>query len=60
MDTTWRCFLHGDKSELSLAVNSVATMVKEGLIEDNDNKVNPTGNTTKAEAAVFFYRLYNK
>ncbi|MEC0169101.1 S-layer homology domain-containing protein [Paenibacillus graminis] len=50
-----------DKSEVaSYAVNSVAAMVKEGLIEGSGNKVNPTGNTTKAEAAVFLYRLYNK
>ncbi|WP_438448073.1 S-layer homology domain-containing protein [Gorillibacterium sp. sgz5001074] len=50
-----------DKSEVAFyAVNSVATMVKEGLILGSDNKVNPTGNTTKAEAAVFLYRIYNK
>ncbi len=50
-----------DKSKVaSYAVNSVATMVKEGLIVGSDNKVNPTGNTTKAEAAVFLYKLYNK
>lgn len=50
-----------DKSDIaSYAVNSVANMVKEGLIEGSDNKVNPTGNTTKAEAAVFLYRLYHK
>jgi GH35 family endo-1,4-beta-xylanase len=50
-----------DKAEVaSYAVSSVAAMVKEGLIEGSDNKVNPTGNTTKAEAAVFLYRLYNK
>ncbi len=50
-----------DKSEVaSYAVNSVAAMMKEGLIEGGDNKVNPTGNTTRAEAAVILYRLYNK
>lgn len=50
-----------DKSEVaSYAVSSVAALVKEGLIEGSDNQVNPTGNTTKAEAAVFLYRLYNK
>jgi GH35 family endo-1,4-beta-xylanase len=50
-----------DKSEVaSYAVNSVAAMIKEGLIEGGDNKVNPTGNTTRAEAAVILYRLYNK
>ncbi|MDF2936909.1 MAG: beta,4-xylanase [Paenibacillaceae bacterium] len=50
-----------DKSEVATyAVNSIATLVKEGLIEGGDSKVNPTGNTTRAEAAVFLYRLYNK
>ncbi|WP_342564237.1 S-layer homology domain-containing protein [Paenibacillus sp. FSL R7-0345] len=50
-----------DKSEVaSYAVNSVAAMIKEGLIEGSGNKVNPAGNTTRAEAAVFLYRLYNK
>ena len=50
-----------DKSEVaSYAVNSIATLVMEGLIEGNDSQVNPTGNTTRAEAAVFLYRLYNK
>lgn len=49
-----------DKSKVaSYAVNSVAVMVKEGLIEGSGNQVNPTGNTTRAEAAVFLYRLYN-
>ncbi|WP_054750021.1 S-layer homology domain-containing protein [Ruminiclostridium josui] len=49
-----------DKSKIaSYAVNSVATMVKEGLIVGSNNKVNPTVNATKAEAAVFLYKLYN-
>ncbi|OMF88671.1 S-layer homology domain-containing protein [Paenibacillus sp. FSL R7-0273] len=50
-----------DKSRVaSYAVNSVAAMVKEGLIEGSGSKINPAGNTTRAEAAVFLYRLYNK
>ncbi len=50
-----------DRSKIaSYAVNSVATMVKEGLIVGSDNKVNPTGNLTKAEAAVFLYKLYSR
>jgi endo-1,4-beta-xylanase len=48
------------KSVASYAANSVATIVKEGLIVGNSNKINPTGNTTRAEAAVFLYRIYNK
>ncbi|MDD3363508.1 MAG: S-layer homology domain-containing protein [Syntrophomonas sp.] len=42
------------------AVNGVASVVKEGLIVGSGDKVNPLGNTTRAEAAVFLYRLYNK
>lgn len=50
-----------DKSKVaSYALGSVAAMVKEGLIQGSGNKINPAGNTTKAEAAVFLYRLYNK
>jgi hypothetical protein len=42
------------------AVNSVATVVKEGLIIGSGGKVDPLGNTSRAEAAVFLYRIYNK
>jgi hypothetical protein len=48
------------KNIASYATNSVATIVKEGLIVGSNNKINPTGNTTRAEAAVFLYRAYNK
>jgi hypothetical protein len=48
------------KSIAAYAANSVATIVKEGLIVGSNNKINPTGNTTRAEAAVFLYRVYNK
>ena len=51
----------GDKSLVSpYAVNSVASVVKEGLIVGRGDKVNPLGNTTRAEAAIFLYRIYNK
>lgn len=50
-----------DKSFVAAyAVNSVATVVKEGLIVGSGGKVNPLGNTTRAEAAAFLYRIYNK
>ncbi|WP_145052977.1 S-layer homology domain-containing protein [Paenibacillus xylanexedens] len=50
-----------DQSQIApYAVDSVAILINEGLIEGSNNKVNPRGNTTKAEAAVFLYRLYNK
>jgi hypothetical protein len=42
------------------AVDSVASLVNEGLIVGSDDKLNPLGNTTRAEAAVFLYRIYNK
>ncbi|WP_019228648.1 S-layer homology domain-containing protein [Sedimentibacter sp. B4] len=42
------------------AKNSISYLLNEGLIVGNDNKINPLGNTTRAEAAVFLYRIYNK
>ena len=42
------------------AIDSVASLIKEGLIVGNIDKVNPLGNTTRAEAAVFLYRVYIK
>ncbi len=42
------------------AVNSVASVVKEGLIVGSGDNVNPLGNTTRGEAAVFLHRIYNK
>ena len=50
-----------DKSLVAAyAVNSVASVVKEGLITGSGDKLNPLGNTTRAEAAVFLYRVYNR
>ena len=50
-----------DKSLIAAyAIDSVATVVKEGLIVGSGDNINPTGNTTRAEAAVFLYRIYNK
>jgi hypothetical protein len=42
------------------AADSIAALVKEGLIVGGGGKVNPLGNTTRAEAAVFLYRIYGK
>lgn len=43
------------------AVNSVAALVKSGIVVgSDDNIINPLGNTTRAEAAVILYRVYNK
>jgi len=42
------------------AANSVATLVKNGIVTGCNNLVNPLGNATRAEAAVIIHRLYNK
>ncbi|MBC8035188.1 MAG: S-layer homology domain-containing protein [Chitinophagaceae bacterium] len=50
-----------DKGEIvRYAIKSLATLVKEGLISGSGNKLNPGAQTTRAEAAVFLYRIYNK
>ncbi|KUO51156.1 MAG: hypothetical protein APF76_16835 [Desulfitibacter sp. BRH_c19] len=50
-----------DQSSIAAyAVDSVASVVKEGLIVGSADKINPLGNTTRAETAVFLYRIYNK
>jgi len=50
-----------DKSLIaSYAVESIASLVKEGLIIGSGDKIDPLGYTTRAEAAVFLYRIYNK
>lgn len=49
-----------DKSLIAeYAIESIASLVKEGLIIGSENKINPLENTTRAEAAVFLYRIYN-
>jgi len=42
------------------AIDNVATIVRENLIVGSGDNINPLGNTTRAEAAVFLYRIYNK
>lgn len=44
----------------SYAVDSIAALVKEGLIQGDGNNINPAANATRAETAVFMYRIYNK
>lgn len=49
-----------DKSMISAyAANSVASVVKERLIVGSGGRINPLGNTKRAEAAVFLYKIYN-
>lgn len=42
------------------ALESMETLVKEGLIKGTGDKLNPRDHTTRAEAAVFLYRIYNQ
>ena len=42
------------------ALNSVAALVEDGLVVGNAERLNPHGTTTRAEAAVLLYRIYNK
>ncbi len=50
-----------DKSLIApYALDSMATVVKEGLIVGDFHVINPGGNTTRASAAVFLYKIYNK
>ncbi|HEY4430743.1 MAG TPA: S-layer homology domain-containing protein [Paenibacillus sp.] len=44
----------------SYARNSVASLIKEGMITGDGSKINPNGKTTRAEAAVILYRIYNR
>ncbi len=50
-----------DKSLVAAyAVKGVASILKEGLIISGEDKINPLGNITRAEAAVFLYKIYHK
>jgi len=50
-----------DASKVSgYAVEGVATLIKEGIIQGSGNMINPRGNATRAETAVIIYRIYNK
>jgi hypothetical protein len=41
------------------AASSMASLAREGLIKGSGGKINPLSHTTRAEAAVFLYRIYN-
>jgi len=50
-----------DASEVSgYAVEGVAALVKEGIIQGSNNKINPKGTATRAETAVMIYRILNR
>ncbi len=42
------------------ASERLAALIKGGLVTGSGNKLNPRGNTTRAEAAVFLHRIYNQ
>lgn len=49
-----------DKEDLAAyAVNSIASLVLEGLVEGSGGRLNVRADATRAEAAVFLYRIYN-
>lgn len=49
-----------DKTKVgSYAVNAIAAFIHAGIVEGSENMLNPTGNATRAEAAVLLYRIYN-
>jgi uncharacterized repeat protein (TIGR02543 family) len=67
MDTIEKPLPRGSATDLNIfsdrdiiadyALDSVAALVKSGIIVGSDNRVNPLGYTTRAEMAVALYRL---
>lgn len=50
-----------DASQVSgYAVESVASLVKEGIIQGSNDCINPKGTAIRAEAAVIIYRIFSK
>ncbi|PKM78554.1 MAG: hypothetical protein CVU90_02110 [Firmicutes bacterium HGW-Firmicutes-15] len=50
-----------DQTEIAgYAQESLTSLVKAGLISGTGNAINPRANTTRAEAAVFLYKIYNR
>lgn len=49
-----------DKGEVAAyAIQSMATLVKHGIVKGDGVRLNPTAYTSRAEAAVLMYRLYH-
>lgn len=49
-----------DKQHISsYARNSMIALVKSGLLQGGNGRLNPTSSLTRAEAAVLLYRIYN-
>ena len=50
----------GDREKIAgYALPSVVRLVKSGIATGDGANINPLGNTTRAEAAVIIYRIYN-
>ncbi|MHB1391571.1 MAG: S-layer homology domain-containing protein [Clostridia bacterium] len=50
-----------DKSKVAgYARDSVATMIKEGILIGSGSEIGPVEKTTRAQAATIVYRIYNK
>lgn len=50
-----------DKGDIAeYAAGSLAALADAGMIEGSGNKLNPRSYTTRAEAAVFLYNIYNE
>ncbi|WP_262985712.1 glycoside hydrolase family 3 N-terminal domain-containing protein [Paenibacillus sp. PL91] len=48
------------KQLASYAESSAALLVANGIVKGDGSKLNPLGHTTRAEAAVIMYAIYNK
>jgi len=60
-DTTNALNKFSDSGDIAkYAVSSLNTLVNEELITGSENKINPRAETTRAEASVFLYKIYNK
>lgn len=50
-----------DKDNIAdYAGQSIATLVKNGIVNGSGNNINPLGYASRAETAVLLYRIYNK
>jgi hypothetical protein len=50
-----------DSSKIAVyAKDSIESLVREGLITGSGSRLNPRANTTRAEAAAFLYKIYEK
>lgn len=44
----------------SYALESISTLIKNGIVAGDGKNINPLGNATRAETAVLIYMMYNK